>query len=106
MFIDFLKAHYELIVSCLCLLISVFLTLIKKKPSYNKLDEIKSYILSVLPLLISNVECPGNGETKKALVIKEVQLLLAKNFGFTSYDYISVFVSNAIEDILRTPTKK
>lgn len=104
--LEFIKNHYELIGSCLLLLISVLINIFKKKPIYNKLDEIKTYILELLPSIIDSVEVAGNGSKKKNLVLKEVQLAIAKRFGFTAFEEIEGFVSEAIEAILATPQKK
>lgn len=106
MFIDFLKTHYELIISCLFLLISFILALFRKKSKFNLMDEIKSFILSVLPEIINSVETDGNGETKLLLVLKEIQLLLVKKYNFYDFDSIQNFVIESIENILSTPKKK
>lgn len=106
MFIDFIKTHFDLIINCLLALIILVLTLIKKKPVFNQIDQIKSYILEKLPGLINKFEQPGNGDKKKALVLNVIKLLLAQEFNFYDFSSIENFVSDAIEDILSTPIKK
>lgn len=106
MFFEFIKNHYELIGSILLILISIILTLVKKKPVINKIDEVKAYILEVLPGIIKEVECPGHGIDKKLLVLNSVKLLIATKFNFYDFESIKLFVSEAIENILSTPTKK
>lgn len=106
MLFSFIKNHYELIISCVLVLLSLILQLLKKKPVLNKLAEIKARILEVLPLLIQKVEVPGDGSTKKVLVLKEIQLLVAKEFKFFDFNVLLDFVSQAIEEILSCPQKK
>jgi len=106
MLFDFIKNHYELIISCVLVLLSLILQLLKKKPVINELAEIKNRILEVLPLLIQKVEVPGDGSTKKVLVLKQIQLLVAKEFKFYDFNVLLDFVSNAIEEILSCPQKK
>lgn len=106
MFFDFIKNHYEMILSILLVFVSFIFAIIKKKPVFNLIDEIKVKILEFLPKLIAAVEVPGNGSTKKNLVLKEVQIFLAKEYGFYDFDKVEGFISKAIEDILSTPTKK
>lgn len=106
MFFDFIKAHYELIISVACLLVGVFLAIIKKRPVWNDMDEIKAFILSIIPIFIKEVEKPGNGCLKKDLVLKLVQTALAKKFSFYNFDKVEAFVSDAIEQVLSTPSKK
>lgn len=106
MFIDFIKAHYELIGAVLLVLLSLFLQLMKKKPIINKMAEIKARILEVLPGLIDSVEVEGQGSSKKILVLKSIQLLLAKEFKVYDFTLFEDFVSDAIENILICPQKK
>lgn len=106
MLFDFIKDHYELIVSIVLVLVSLILQLLKKKPIINKMAEIKARILEVLPLIIDSVEVTGQGSTKKVLVLKEIQLLIAKEFKVFDFDLFADFVSDAIENILACPQKK
>lgn len=109
MFSDILKFlinHYELILSIILVLTSFILALVKKKPVLNKIDEIYVYILEKLPELISAVEVPKQGETKKQTVLDLIKVLVAKEFNFYDWDHIKEFVSDAIEYILLTPQKK
>ena len=82
MFFDFIKNNLELCIAALLALITFILTLVKKKPVLNKMSDIYCYVLNVLPKLISSCEQPGNGDKKKALVMSEIKLLLAKEFKF------------------------
>lgn len=106
MFINFIKNHYELIISIILVLLSFILTLVKKKPSINLIDAIKSYILEILPDLIKNVERPGCGSTKRNLVLKLLQESIAKKFNFYDFASIEQWCSDQLENILSTPKKK
>lgn len=106
MFIEFIKNHYELIGSIILVLISFILTLVKKKPSFNLIDSIKSYVLEILPKLINQVEVPGKGSTKKNLVLKLIAVELAKKFNFYDFASLEAWISEQLENILSTPSKK
>lgn len=106
MFIDFIKNHYELIGSIVLVLISFILTLVKKKPSFNLIDSIKTYISENLPIWIISVECPGKGAIKKDLVLKLIKETVAKKFGFYNFSSIEEWCSLQLENILSTPSKK
>lgn len=106
MLFEFIKNHYQLILSILLVLLSLVLQLLKKKPVLNKLAEIKQRILEVLPFIIDSVEVKGEGSSKKILVLKEIQLLLAKEFKVYDFTVFEDFVSQAIENILMCPQKK
>lgn len=106
MFINFIKNHYELIISFFLVLFSFILTLVKKKPSINLIDSIKAYIVEILPILINKVECPGNGSTKKNLVLKLIQEAIVKKFNFYDFASIEQWCSEQLENILSTPSKK
>lgn len=106
MLFEFIKNHYELIGAVLLVVISLILQLLKKKPVINKMVEIKQRILEVLPYFIDAVEVKGEGSSKKILVLKEIQLLLAKEFKVFDFTIFEDFVSDAIENILNCPQKK
>lgn len=106
MFFEFIKNHYELIAAVVLVLVSIILTIIKKKPVLNKIDEVKAYILEALPGIIKEVECPGHGIDKKLLVLNSIKLLIATKYNFYDFESLKMFVSEAIENILSTPTKK
>lgn len=104
--IEFCKTYWREILSCLTVLITVVIQLLKKRPSYNLLDAIKEDILGILPELICAVEIDGNGQRKKNAVIDAVKSFVEKKYGISLPDKLLIYVSNAIEDILSTPQKK
>ena len=104
--LHFVKNHYELIISILLVLLSFILTLVKKKPSINLIDTIKEFILELLPTLIKTVEKPGQGSTKRNLVLKLIQEAVAKKFNFYDFASIEQWCSDQLEHILSTPSKK
>lgn len=106
MFCDFILDNYSWIISIILAIATLIIHLLKKKPVFNKIDEVKDFILEALPFIINAVEVPGQGSNKKDLVLKEIRLLIAKRFNFFDWESIEEFVSAAIENILSTPKKK
>ena len=104
--INFLKEHYQLIIEIASFIITVLILVLKKRPVFNTMDEIKEDVLEVLPSLISSVESPGNGQEKLSTVLSLVKSYIAKKYQFTEFEKIETFVVNAIESILSTPSKK
>ena len=104
--LEFLTQHYREIIDISVLIISVVICLIRKRPSFNQIDTIKKDALDTLPLFISSVEIPGNGEKKKQAVIDLLSAYLRKKYHFDITDEMINYFGSAIESILSTPQKK
>lgn len=105
-FIEFLKTYYREIIEISVLLLSVIICLIRKRPCINKMDEIKEDVLEILPILIRGVESPGNGSSKKSLVIESVKSFVKKKFKIECPEQVITLVDSQIESVLSTPQKK
>lgn len=104
--INFCVAHYELIISAVLCLISVVIQLLKKRSTTNTIDTIKKDVLLVLPSLINSVEIDGHGTSKKQAVLDALEKLIKKRYKLDDVNFLHDFISDALEDILSTPTKK
>lgn len=105
--IEILKEYKEVIVTLVTFLILAVVGLIKKKTKLgNYLDTILKDVYEVLPSLIDKVEVPGQGSTKKNMVLVLVQQYLFKKYKFLDFEKIEQQVSNQIEEVLKTPQKK
>lgn len=110
-YVNFIKEYGGLIFSALLILLDVIILLIKRRP--KTLDDflycLKSAV-EVLPGLISHVERPGDGASKKSDVIQYAMAIIEKDLGRTlsdtEYQFAYGQLSNQIECILSTPTKK
>lgn len=102
---NFIFTYWREIAYCGAFIISVLISVLRRNV-WNNTDEIKTSILEILPLLISKAERPGNGAEKKAAVIDLVKKYVKKHFGIELPKSLEAFVSDAIESILDTPTKK
>lgn len=103
--LDFLKDNYKLIIICVLIIINLVFSIVKK---VKTCDNVWTYIMSIIPDLINQVEAPGNGSTKLTAVISVLSTLLADHFDM-SEDKIASYVIKAqayIEKVLSTPQKK
>lgn len=107
----FLTEYKEIILSSLCVVLSLLSILLKRRP--KSLDDFKyavSRVLSCVPSLVSKVERPGNGAEKKAQVIDSsilaVSGYLGRSLSDSEKDYVRTAVSDSIEDVLSSPKKK
>lgn len=103
---DFLKTYYLEILEVVILIISVVFCLVRKRPTYNKIDVIYKDVLSMLPACINLVEINGHGEEKKAKVISLISEYVQDKYKIQVPVALVDFISDAIEDILSTPSKK
>lgn len=110
-FVGFIYDYWEIILSTLLVIIqTIVIIVIKKKQGVSPLEVIKAQLLEKLPLLISSVECNGNGAEKKNRVLAECLKSAASSLGRALNDdeisMITVYIGEQIENILKTPTKK
>lgn len=106
--IDFIKAHYELVGSCVLLVLSLLLTLLKKKP-VKVIDSVMTAICRVLPGLLTEAEKlfgQGRGEDKLNWVLAQVCLYINETCPEVNFGLYREPVKVLIEDILSTPQKK
>lgn len=111
--IDFLIAHWRIILSVVLLLVSFLLLLIRKRPKtfIDTFGCVKEAILERLPLLISLCERPGNGSEKlDEVIVYCLQYIETEVIGRQMSDiersYFTDFISKYVEAILMTPQKK
>ena len=111
--IEFLLAHWRIILSVVLLLVSFLLLLIRKRPKtfIDTFGCVKEAILERLPLLISLCERPGNGSEKlDEVIIYCLQYIEDEVIGRQLSDieraYFTDFISKHVEAILMTPQKK
>lgn len=104
--IDFITQYWREIVSCLILLISVLINLIKKRSTLNVVDEIKRDILEILPEMTKAVECAGHGQDKLNAVVLEVSKYIKKKYNLKEVEVFTPYIIASIESILSAPTKK
>lgn len=110
-FISFIKEYKEVILSSVCLILTLICILVKRKPKtidefYLLMDE----VIVKLPSFINSVEVSGNGLDKKRKVLSSALSLLTKKLGrdlsIAESEYFVSKISNSIEMILSTPQKK
>lgn len=112
-FIDFLKSYWKEILLVLEIVVTIVLFIVRKRTKIiNKLDysEILKKLLETLPYFIQKVECPGNGESKKKIVLESsleyIAQLLGRTLTVSESEFFSDYIDDAIEMILETPSKK
>lgn len=110
-FVKFLSEYKELLVSVLCVLLAIIAMIIKRRP--KTLDEFIQIVFSVcqqVPSMVLEVECPGNGETKKRTVIvaacQVVSSILKRDLTDKEIQYCEKIFGSLIESILAAPQKK
>ena len=86
--------------------LSLILSLLKKKPIWNKIDSIYSAVMEKLPVFISIVEKDGHGQEKLLTVLQLVKTYLHDEFKFDNFEEIRSWCVSQIESILSTPQKK
>lgn len=104
--LDFITQYWRELTSLVILLISVLISLFRKRSSLNVADEIKKDILVILPELIKAVECAGHGQDKLNAVVLEVKKYIKKKYSIKDIDVFTPFIIASIENILSAPTKK
>ena len=103
--LEFLQIYWKDILYLIISLVVVIITLLKRKNVVNVDDSIHAFILDLIPELIAYVEVPGNGSTKKQLVMNYCENAVQKKYGVFS-ESIRSFISDAIERIMVCPQRK
>lgn len=104
--LDFITQYWRELISLVILLISVLISLFRKRSTLNVADEIKKDVLVILPEMIKAVECAGHGQDKLNAVVLEVKKYIKKKYSVKDVDVFIPFIISSIESILSTPTKK
>lgn len=108
--ISFLEGNWQYITYILISVISTVLVLvIKNKKTKNEMDLILLDVFERLPTYISQAEQlygAGSGEEKKRFVLQTVDWYVKKRYSVALHDTQLLQVSEQIEVILKTPTKK
>lgn len=105
--LDFIRVNWKLIVIVILVLVNLIVLCFKKTKVVTQ-DNVWTFIMSILPSLITKVEVPGNGEEKLTEVICYIFSMLKEKFGLTD-DEARVYVEptkDYIEKILSCPQKK
>ena len=110
-FVEFIQAYWQYLSFGLLFIVEVLVFFLKKRP--QTVDDFKSAVATVcnyLPSFIQKVEVPGRGCEKKeaviALAFKGIKAIIGRDITNRESDYIEEIVSEQIEKILETPTKK
>lgn len=104
MLFDFIKNHYELIISCFLLLISVLINIFKKKPVSTLVESIYTFAVKAVNLCeASNIV--GSNQ-KLAFAIRLVKTFLEEAYPGINAGSYDGLIAKTIEDILSTPQKK
>lgn len=106
---EFILENWQLVLSCLLVLISFILSLLRKRPVANVMDKDITDLVMLLPGWIAEAETKFDyGVDKKAFVVDKATCYL-KNHLVLSDDEISswlLVIGAQIEAILDTPRKK
>lgn len=110
-FLSFIKENKELIISALTLALTLVCVLVKRKP--KTLDEFTlavSDVVSCVAVLVSKVEKPGEGQSKKNEVLNIALHLVSQKLGRKlsnkEREILIDKVSEQIEEVLKAPQKK
>lgn len=110
-FVNFCREYGLYILHVLSLIIGVIFIIIKRKP--KTVDDFLyclNEIRLLVPQVVNEVECPGNGESKKAAVIECLINLFEKTLGRKTTEkekeIAANLLSSDIEVVLSTPQKK
>ena len=108
---NFLKEYGVYILTFACFVIELVFIFIKRKP--KTVDDFLyclNEIRTLVPLYVSDVEVPGNGDIKKSTVIQVLTSLFEKKLGRKITDrecvILTEFLDKDIEAVLTAPTKK
>lgn len=99
---EILKNYWQIILAAFCMILSVILQACKKKP----INSIITDIFYIVPKFINQVECPGNGASKKEAVINLTVDYLKGLYPELHIDVSTLnLISAIIEKYLDTPKK-
>lgn len=104
--LHFIVEYWRELLTALVCLLTVLINLLKKRPTLNKIAEIKEDVLEFLPKLILKVEVDGNGQRKKNAVIELIKKYVQKKYKFDLTPDLIAFVDENLESVLATPQKK
>lgn len=110
-FIEFCREYGVYILTLLCFIIEIIFLVVKRRP--KSIEAFKLAVqeaLALVPELVISRERPGEGDLKKEEVISHSIYLVSRSLGRKLSDYESVIVRNSVSDkietVLATPTKK
>lgn len=105
-FLNFIKDNLSLIISIILVIISFVVSLCRKRPKMNEMDNILLATLEKLPELIRNAETFKGADVKKTLVLESVKTFVKDQFSVILSDQMLAFIGYQVEQILSTPQKK
>lgn len=107
-FVEFVIAHWDLILSVAVFILSFILALLKKKP-VEVVESLKGMLMQLLPYWINEAEVKFPGESrgleKINYVVDKAQSWFNEQ-GFKFGIFYNSFVRDQVEQILSTPKKK
>ena len=101
--IDFIKFYWREILEVVCIVASIVICCIKKKP-VKVVDTLKEVVLRVLPYCIEKAESSPKGE--KLQVCISILEAAMKELGYELTPELTSFAIQQVELILCTPQKK
>ena len=99
---NFLKNNWELVAAVITLIISVIVSVLRKRPVNDIMSNIYDYCI----YFINRFEEPGNGVHKKEKVVRFVKESLLNVFPKLDIGKYDSLINKTIEKILTTPQKK
>lgn len=102
--IDFIVAHWKLLLITGLILLTFITSLLPKK--VKTLDTVKEIILANLPKFISMVERPGDGKEKLLEVVDLTTAFITKLYPNIQANQYIDFIKSSVESILNTPQRK
>lgn len=106
MVISFFKDNLSLIISIILVIISFIVSLCRKRPKMNEMDNILLATLEKLPEFIRSAETFKGADVKKTLVLESVKTFVKNQFSVILSDQMIAFIGYQVEQILSTPQKK
>lgn len=109
--VNFLRDYWQYISIVLVILFDILILIVKRRP--RTIDDFLIALnegLALVPVLVKQVECVGNGAKKKNDVISAVVQFVACHLGRSltnkESEIATIYASNQIEAVLAAPQKK
>lgn len=107
MILQFLQENYQLLIVALVAIIEVVVFFIRKKPSMNYDDHVKSLISEFVPSFVVLAELSGaKGSEKLSFVVSELMKKIKKYRTSKDEDFWKEYIISKVEAVLSTPQKK
>lgn len=104
--IDFIIQNWQMILAALLMVLTFIISLLKKKPVYNEIDNILLSVVEKIPLFINSVESTSmDGSSKKVVVMETIRNYVKSQFSYVLSDSLLIFFDQYVELVLSTPQK-